>query len=603
MPYAPFPPPPVLHHGHPTGLAYLLHQQQHHHQQHQQQPIRKPRPPRPLGVNIATYNIQDGRNSRLVPVCRTLQAQDIDIAILTETRIPDQDGARIHTRDCLGYTIYATYTTTRNQGGLALAYRQGHNWHVESPQRHGPNVLSFLLVSGPQITPVIGVYLPPSHLDDIPHLIAALQRFTQPPIVLGDLNVNLDNLHPLRNHQVASLLAAYGLADLLHHFQQRKRYRARNTWHQLRQGATVHSRCDYILGTDRRLFELVGIRDPRHFNTDHFMVVGRYLVRPTPSHKLYLQGRKQLPLRPAKWGPPTQADHLFQEVKRNLPPTPSPQLPHRPSWLSATTLQAIDARCSLRRNPHHNRAEARRLTRFVNASVKEDRKRRTEEAGNAISQLLDEAAPLDRQQNAKAAYAILQRWYKHHGDRPPKPSRQDLQTVTTEFADLYTKEDPSPPGAEIPTLVAPFAIDDSVPSAEEIAKAIPRLKNDKAPGPTGMRAEHVKAWLQEATRDDDSRDTTKWDLYCSLITHIFETGNVPTELQWSILVLLPKGDGGVRGIGLLELAWKHIEAIIDTRVKTAVRFHDAIHRHGHYRGETPAGTRQHPPTTPLPGVS
>jgi hypothetical protein len=49
------------------------------------------------------------------------------------------------------------------------------------------------------------------------------------------------------------------------------------------------------------------------------------------------------------------------------------------------------------------------------------------------------------------------------------------------------------------------------------------------------------------------------------------------ELQWSILVLLPKGNGGVRGIGLLELAWKHIEAIIDTRVKTAVRFHDSLH--------------------------
>jgi exonuclease III len=569
MPYAPPLPPPIPHHGHPTGLAYLLHQQQ----QHPPQPKQKQQP-RPPGVTLATYNVQDGRNSRLVPVCRTLEAQQIDIALLTETRIPDQDGARIHTRDCLGYTIFATYTTTRNQGGLALAYRQAPNWHIESQQRHGPNVLSFLLISGSQITPVIGAYLPPTHLDDIPHLIAALQRFPQPPIVMGDLNVNLDNLLSPRNQQVAALLATYGLEDLLHHFQQRKPYRARNTWHQSRQGVLYHSRCDYILGTDRRLFEMVGIREPRYFNTDHHMVVGRYLVRPTPSHKLYLRGRKTFPLQ-RKWGPPTRADSLFQEVKQFLPPTPKQPQPHRPTWLSATTLQAVDARCSLRRNPHHDRTEARRLSRVVNASIKADRKRRTEEAGNAISALLDDDAPLDKQQNAKAAYAILRKWYKHHGDRPPKPSRQDLQTVTTEFAALYTKE--PTPGDEIPTIVAPFNIDDSIPSKEEIEQAVSRLRNDRAPGPTGMRAEHLKTWLREATTDDDSRDATKWTLYCSLLTHMFETGEVPEEVRWSLLILLPKGDGGVRGIGLLELVWKHVEAIIDTRVKKAVRFHDSLH--------------------------
>ena len=40
-----------------------------------------------------------------------------------------------------------------------------------------------------------------------------------------------------------------------------------------RQGQVVRSRTDYILGTDRRLFQNVAVQDPRH-NTDHYMVLG-----------------------------------------------------------------------------------------------------------------------------------------------------------------------------------------------------------------------------------------------------------------------------------------------------------------------------------------
>ena len=41
----------------------------------------------------------------------------------------------------------------------------------------------------------------------------------------------------------------------------------------LQKGREVRSRTDYILGTDRRLFRNVAVRDPRH-NSDHYMVLG-----------------------------------------------------------------------------------------------------------------------------------------------------------------------------------------------------------------------------------------------------------------------------------------------------------------------------------------
>jgi muramidase (phage lysozyme) len=53
-------------------------------------------------------------------------------------------------------------------------------------------------------------------------------------------------------------------------------------------------------------------------------------------------------------------------------------------------------------------------------NLKKDRKRRTEEVSTVIQALLD--TTLTKQVNAKQAYDILHRWYKHYGDHPMKPS-------------------------------------------------------------------------------------------------------------------------------------------------------------------------------------
>ena len=100
-----------------------------------------------------------------------------------------------------------------------------------------------------------------------------------------------------------------------------------------------------------------------------------------------------------------------------------------------------------------------------------------------------------------------------------------------------------------------------------------------------MKAEFVREWLADARKSpEEGQDTQRWDKYVELITHIFETGELPQEIPWSLLVLLPKPDGGTRGIGLLELAWKHVEAIIDTRVKKVIRYHDSMHGFTSRRG-------------------
>ena len=43
------------------------------------------------------------------------------------------------------------------------------------------------------------------------------------------------------------------------------------------------------------------------------------------------------------------------------------------------------------------------------------------------------------------------------------------------------------------------------------------------------------------------------------------------------MILLPKRNGEYRGIGLVEVIWKIITTIINSRLRTAISLHDALH--------------------------
>ena len=72
-------------------------------------------------------------------------------------------------------------------------------------------------------------------------------------------------------------------------------------------------------------------------------------------------------------------------------------------------------------------------------------------------------------------------------------------------------------------------------------------------------------------------DRSLWEQLVWLVQHVWASGTLPTQLPWAILVLLPKSDGGTRGIGLLEVIWKVVSSILDGRIKATIPFHDALH--------------------------
>ena len=55
---------------------------------------------------------------------------------------------------------------------------------------------------------------------------------------------------------------------------------------------------------------------------------------------------------------------------------------------------------------------------------------------------------------------------------------------------------------------------------------------------------------------------------------MLENVTIPTDLGYKILFLIPKGNVYTKGIGLLEVFWKVVEAVIDTYIDKSVKFTD-----------------------------
>ena len=69
----------------------------------------------------------------------------------------------------------------------------------------------------------------------------------------------------------------------------------------------------------------------------------------------------------------------------------------------------------------------------------------------------------------------------------------------------------------------------TVPTKEEIQKAIIQLKNGKAAGPDDISAEALKVYID-----------TSVEMLCPLFVMIWEKNKVPTEWKKGYLIKLPK---------------------------------------------------------------
>ncbi len=132
-----------------------------------------------------------------------------------------------------------------------------------------------------------------------------------------------------------------------------------------------------------------------------------------------------------------------------------------------------------------------------------------------------------------------------------------MECQTEERIALYTRR--TPPGEPLPININPAPNPDGVPTDLEVQEAVGELTNGRSGGASKMRAEHMKEWLQGIRREEDPKTAIgnqgagdAWRLLMRLVAAVWETGTIPPQLGWIIVVLIPKGGDDYRGIRLLE---------------------------------------------------
>jgi hypothetical protein len=168
-------------------------------------------------------------------------------------------------------------------------------------------------------------------------------------------------------------------------------------------------------------------------------------------------------------------------------------------------------------------------------------------------------------------------------DRPPPACHDTMVKQRAERVDLYVRAPPL--GPPLPYNFPSFAIPDDLPLDSKVPKVVRGLKNGQATGATGMKAKHLKGWLdaiqrkEKAAKEDPGCKSTlsdKWRVFIELIRTIWDWGEIPEQMSWMVIVLLPNSGGDFQGIGLLNPCWKVVEKIMVCRL-AAIEFHPCLH--------------------------
>ncbi len=155
-------------------------------------------------------------------------------------------------------------------------------------------------------------------------------------------------------------------------------------------------------------------------------------------------------------------------------------------------------------------------------------------------------------------------WYWKAMETQARPCRQTMEPQTDEREGLYAER--AAYSEAFPANRMPSAIGNNQPRESKLWAAVYLLSHGQCGGALGIRAEHIKAWLRGAKKEEDPETAAShvgagktWHEFVCLCSSIWNTGTIPQQMCWVITVLIPKGGGEYRGIALLEPIWKVLE--------------------------------------------
>ena len=78
-----------------------------------------------------------------------------------------------------------------------------------------------------------------------------------------------------------------------------------------------------------------------------------------------------------------------------------------------------------------------------------------------------------------------------------------------------------------------------------------------------------------------------------LVQTAFREGKLAEEATWQAIVLIPKGKKDYRSIGLVEVMWKVVAAILNRRFTASITYHEFLHGSGRVAAQVL------PPSSPI----
>jgi hypothetical protein len=89
-----------------------------------------------------------------------MEAKGVDLGVFLETKLT----GGTYTQNSSGYSVVASDAPRVHQGGIVHFWQANKLYEVEDWCIHGPNMLSFVVVTGSQRFYIMGCYIPPTEI-------------------------------------------------------------------------------------------------------------------------------------------------------------------------------------------------------------------------------------------------------------------------------------------------------------------------------------------------------------------------------------------------------------------------------------------------------
>ena len=525
--------------------------------------------------------------------------KNLDICCLSETRIPDETHTKVLDPDS-GEMIEIFTTGTEKSGlyGVGFAVSRKVAQSVIDWEPLNDRTARIRLRAAPNNITLFSVYAPTNQADEVSidgfyrDLENALRKVSSKDhlVVGGDFNAQLGGTQSpsvgrftlgrtcLNGDRLLQLLHSHRLLATNTFYQHKKRHL--QTW--ISPDCRTRNQIDFIL-VRRKCRRWV--LDSRSYwgvdiSTDHALVMMRMLVRPLRWEKR--ETTKALDVKQLKdlniWmgfkyhlltnleelsGKGPNVEETWVKLKEAIKNAAEESIPCKrritSPRISQKTLTLSDQRKNARTNG--NWTLARSLSKDIRRSVRADKTA-------YWSEIAADLESANQNGDHTKVFQIARKFQKGRGTIPMGMNDANGMRVTDVdanlnlwkeyYASLLNKERPTNrPVSDRAEAV--WDVQTGPPEPHEIYRAINQLKRNKAAGPDGISAELLQAGGPTLTRH-----------IANLFEQVWTEESIPKD--WELATIIPifkKGSrfscGNYRGISLLSLLFKTLEAVIHNR--------------------------------------